>query len=138
MDPGFEPSFVWLLILGPSHIIRSCVILHPLPIGQRPSKIALRSPQGHALKGPHGRCQSPGQSFPAPITHGRGCWTSFHPGDSFPGHIFISGTFFLKMNLVGTYGFTPQKSTKFQANPKSCRLQGVSMLFLAEIIVVWQ
>ena len=76
MDPGFEPSFVWLLILGPSNIIRSCVILHPLPIGQRPSKRAPWSLQVHALKGPHGRCRSPGQSFLGPITHSRGCWTS--------------------------------------------------------------
>lgn len=102
---------------SPSTSSYSCYFAFPAPrtqtFGRRPTP-----PWVHL----YGRRQSLGQSFMRSITPVGATGPLFPPRGLLPCMRVNSGTLFLKVNLVETYGFTPKYPTKLPANPKSCRL----------------
>lgn len=124
---SFSPSVFYLSLPSTSwrtngntsfHIfILLCYFAFPAPrtqtFGRRPTP-----PWVHL----YGRCQSLSQSFMRYITPVGATGSLFPLRGLLPCMCVNSGTFFLKVNLVETYGFTPKYPTKFPANPKSCRL----------------
>ena len=114
----------------------SCVILHPQRIEQRPSE---RDPQHLGdTEETQGRCQSLGQSFTGCINPVGAAGPLFPPrGLSCSVCVHFWDILFVN-ELWGIIVSPPKNPTKFPANPKSCRLYGWGMLFLAEIVLSWQ
>lgn len=139
LESSICPYQIYLRVqkgISPSTSSWSCVILHPQHIGQRPSK---GNPQDQEYtEETQGRCQSLRQSVTGRITSVGAAVPSFPPR-RLSCSVCVHFWDLLFVNEVGgNYSFTQKNSTKFPANPKSCRLYGWGMLFLAEIVLSWQ